>query len=61
MILSVAEARTIMGETASKKYSDPEVEELVNVLSAIANLAIDSYIDMKRKKKTQENEYVSYK
>jgi hypothetical protein len=51
MILSVAEARTIMGETVSKKYSDPEVEELVNVLSAIANFAIDSYIEMKRKRK----------
>jgi len=50
MIMSIEEARKIMGEEASKKYTDSEVEELVNVLSAIANLSIDMYIEMKQKK-----------
>lgn len=60
MIISIGEARQLMGKAASKKYTDSQIEELVNVLSVIANLAIDSYIDMKRKRKEQGSE-VSYK
>ncbi len=55
MILSVEETRKIMGP-ANKKYSDAQIEELINVLSAIANLAIDSYIEKKRLKKLEKNE-----
>ena len=47
MIISIGEARQLMGKAGSRKYTDSEIEELVHVLSAIANLAIDSYIEKK--------------
>lgn len=55
MIISVEEARQLIGKAASKKYADSQIEELVNVLSAIANLAIDSYIEMKRERAEKRN------
>ena len=36
---------------AHKKYNDAQIEGIINVLSAIATLAIDSYIEKKRLKK----------
>lgn len=53
MIISIIEARQIMGKVASRKYKDSEIEELINGLSLIANFAIDSYIEMKRKQKQE--------
>lgn len=52
-MMSVIEARKIMGE-ASETYSDIQVQGMIDVLSAIINLSIDSYIDMKRKRKEVE-------
>ena len=56
MIISVAEARELMGQDVARKYTDSEVEELISVLSAIANLAIDSYIGMKQKQRQKGGE-----
>lgn len=53
MIISIKEAREIMGKEASRRYTDSDIEELINVLSVMANLAIDSYIEIKRKKKNE--------
>lgn len=55
MVISVEKTRKIMGP-ANKKYSNAQIEELINVLSAIANFAIDSYIEEKRKRKEKANE-----
>lgn len=60
MIISIGEARQLMGKAASRKYTDSEVEELVNTLSAIVNLAIDFYIEMKRKRKETRGGELTY-
>ena len=59
MIISIAEARQLMGK-ASKKYSDVQVEEVLNIFEFMADIAIDCYV-LRRKKlkeiqKRKENE-----
>jgi len=54
MIISIGEARQLMGKAGSRKYTDSEIEELVHVLSAIANLAIDSYIEKRQKESRKQ-------
>ena len=55
-MMSIIEARKIMGE-ASETYSDIQIQGMIDVLSAIINLAIDSYIDTKRKRKEVDNKW----
>ena len=49
MIITIPEARKILGETASK-YTDAQIEEIINVFVFFTDLAIDSYIDSKKGK-----------
>ncbi len=50
MILPISKTRKIMGKKANK-YSDKELEEVVNVLTILADLAIDSYLAKQKIKK----------
>lgn len=43
MIISVARTRKIMGKKA-ERYTDQQLEEVVNKLAVLADLAIDSYL-----------------
>ena len=57
MVISIEEARKLMGK-ASSKYTDEQVGEVINSLSVIADLAIDSWLAMKpeeRKKWIKKN------
>ena len=49
MMFSVEETRKIMGE-ANKKYNDVELEEIINILTVLADIALDSVL-AKRKEK----------
>ncbi len=51
MIISVEEARKIMGEV-NKKYRDEQIEEVINIYDFLADMAIDCYL-IKRKKKIE--------
>ena len=50
MIVSVREARKILGKEA-KQYTDEQIEEIVNLFTAISDLAIDSYLEKKKQGK----------
>lgn len=50
MIVSVREARKILGK-AAKQYTDEQIEEIVNLFAAMSDLAIDSYLEKKRQGK----------
>ncbi len=47
MLITIAQARQIMGD-ANSKYSDQQMEEILNVLYALCNLIIDEYIRTKK-------------
>lgn len=47
MIISIEEARKLMGES-SKKYNDKQIEEVINIYDFLADMAIDCYL-IKRK------------
>ena len=55
MIISVAEARELMGRT-NKKYSDSQIEEVVNIFEFMADMAIDCYLIKRKKKNGGEKE-----
>ena len=55
-MMSFVEARKIMGE-ANQKYTDSQIQEMIDVLSAIINISIDSYIVMKRKRTEVSQEW----
>jgi len=44
LIISVKEARKLLGKTESDKLTDDEVEELINQLDFISHLAIKDYL-----------------
>lgn len=48
MLMTIEEARKIMG-TAGKKYTDEEIQEIINLFYALSNLVIDRYIEAKNK------------
>lgn len=50
MIISIQQARQIMGD-ANRKYTDKQMEEILNVLYALCNLIIDEYIKTQHAKK----------
>lgn len=52
MIVSVEEAREILGK-AGQEYTDDQVEEIINLFVAISDLAIDSYIEKKKLRKEE--------
>ncbi len=43
MVITIEEARKLLGK-ASSKYSDQQVEEMINTLSLLSDLAIDSWL-----------------
>lgn len=43
MVITIKEARELMGKNADK-YTDEQVEEMVNTLSVLSDLAIDSWL-----------------
>jgi hypothetical protein len=43
MIIPIEKARQILGEE-SKNYDDQQIEEVLNVLTVLADLAIDDFI-----------------
>ncbi|HWY79108.1 MAG TPA: hypothetical protein VNW29_02000 [Candidatus Sulfotelmatobacter sp.] len=43
--MTIAEARKTLGERG-KKYTDKQVQDLINHLALIANIAIDSVVKM---------------
>ena len=43
MIIPIEKARQILGKE-SKSYNDQQIEEVLNVLTVLADLAIDDYI-----------------
>ena len=49
MIISVVEARELMGKV-NAKYTDSQLEEVINIFEFMADMAIDCYL-IKRKKK----------
>lgn len=53
MIITVEEARKLMGE-AHKKYTDKQIEEVINVFDFMADMSIDCFL-IKRKKKLTNN------
>lgn len=48
MEMTIAQGRKILGE-ASTKYSDDEVQELIDSMYALSNLIIDFYLERKQK------------
>ena len=55
MIISIAEARKLMGKTSSK-YSDGQIEEVINIFEFMADMAIDCYLIKRKKKNGGEKE-----
>lgn len=56
MLITIEEARKLIGE-GHTKYSDEQIEEIINTLYVISDLAIDSWISKtpeERKKFAQQ-------
>ena len=53
MIISIEEARQLMGKT-NKKYSDVQVEEVLNIFEFMADMAIDCYLIQRKKLKEKQ-------
>lgn len=49
MPVTIAEARKIMGKDA-QEYSDTQLEEVINLLTVLADMAIDSFVAKKKQK-----------
>ena len=49
MIISISEARKIIGES-HKSYTDEQIEEIIHILTAIADLAIDDSLAKRTEK-----------
>jgi len=47
MIITIAEARKLIGEKQNE-YTDTQVEEIVNVFTFFTDLAIDCYVESKK-------------
>lgn len=48
MIITIKEARKIMGK-ANVKYSDAQIQEILDLFYALSNIIIDQYLEVKRK------------
>lgn len=46
MLIAIAEARKIMG-AANEKYSDSQIQEILDLFYALCNLIIDRYLEIK--------------
>ncbi len=55
MIIPIEKARQILGEE-SKSYNDQEIEEALNVLTVLADLAIDDFIAKRNVRKEVSDE-----
>ena len=55
MIISIVEARELMGKSSSK-YSDNQIEEVINIFEFMADMAIDCYLIKRKKKNGGEKE-----
>ena len=44
MIISIDRARKLMNPKANKKYSDEQVEEVINVFTILSDIIIDSFV-----------------
>lgn len=53
MILTIKEARDLLGKKGSK-YSDSELEEIINLFSLLADLIIDQYLKQREMDKEVE-------
>lgn len=60
MIISVEEARQLMGE-ANKKYTDEQIEEVINIFDFMADMAIDVYLIKRKQRKEEKNEQITKK
>ncbi len=47
MLIEIAEARKIMG-AANEKYSDTQIQEILDLFYALSNLSIDRYLEVKK-------------
>lgn len=56
MIISVEEARQMMGK-ANKKYNDEQIEKVVNIFEFMADMAIDCFL-VKRKKRMTDTKNI---
>lgn len=54
MILTIKEARELLGEKGSK-YSDGDLEEIINLFSYLADLIIDQYLAQRAMDKEVEH------
>lgn len=52
MIISIEEARKLIGKEANK-YTDEQMAEMVNTLAVLADLAIDSWLAKTPKERKQ--------
>ena len=51
-IIKISEARKLMGKT-NKKYSDEQIEEVINIFTVLSDMAIDSYLEKRRQKRAE--------
>lgn len=58
MIITVEEARRLMGE-ASKKYTDKQIEEVINVFDYVADMSIDCFLVKRKEKLNKKLEVIS--
>lgn len=54
MILTIKEARDLLGDKASR-YSDEDLEGIINLFSYLADLIIDQYLAQRALDKEVEN------
>lgn len=57
MIISIEEARQLMGE-ANKKYSDQYIEDVINIFDFLADMSIDCFL-VKREKRVDSNKQIN--
>ena len=54
MLLTIDEARKILGQDA-EKYSDSEMEYIIDFYYALSNIAIDCYLESKNDKRKDKD------
>jgi len=47
--MTIVEARKVLGDDANK-YSDPEMQMIIDLYYAMSNLIIDCYLEVKNEK-----------
>lgn len=48
MLITIQEARKVMGK-ANEKYSDLQIQEILDLFYALCNVIIDRYLETKNK------------